>query len=80
MPISLSFSSISYFSERFSFSISKLECSKSLIAIFKSFETMLQKNPIDEHLKDNDPLKWTGIMNNYKCSAEEIIFKELIYI
>ena len=41
---------------------------------------MLQKNPIDEHLKDNDPLKWTGIMNNYKCSAEEIIFKELIYI
>ena len=41
---------------------------------------MLQKNPIDEHLKDTDPLKWTGIMNNYKCSAEEIIFKELIYI
>lgn len=41
---------------------------------------MLQKNPIDEHLKDTDPLKWTEIMNNYKCSAEEIIFKELIYI
>ena len=41
---------------------------------------MLQKNPIDEHLKDTDPLKWTGIMNNYKSSAEEIIFKELIYI
>ena len=48
------------------------------------FETlmnqMLDQNPIDENLKDTDPLKWTGLMNNYKHSAEEIIFKELIYI
>ena len=41
---------------------------------------MLEKNPIDESLKDTDPLKWVGLMNNYKYSAEEIIFKELIYI
>ena len=41
---------------------------------------MLEKNPIDENLKDTNPLKWTGLMNNYKNSAEEIIFKELIYI
>ena len=41
---------------------------------------MLTKNPIDEKLKDTDPLKWTGFMNNYKHSAEEIIFKEFIYI
>ena len=41
---------------------------------------MLEKNPIDENIKDTDPLKWTGFMNNYKHSAEEIIFKELIYI
>ena len=41
---------------------------------------ILERNPIDENLKNTDPLKWTGIMNNYKCSAEEIIFKELIYI
>lgn len=41
---------------------------------------MLEKNPIDENLKDTDPLKWVGLMNNYKYSAEEIIFKELIYI
>lgn len=40
---------------------------------------MLEKNPIDENLKDTNPLKWTGLMNNYKHSAEEIIFKELIY-
>lgn len=40
---------------------------------------MLEKNPIDENLKDTDPLKWTGLMNNYKHSAEEIICSELIY-
>ena len=39
---------------------------------------MLEKNPIDENLKDTDPLKWTGLMNNYKYSAEEIIYSELI--
>ena len=39
---------------------------------------MLDKNPIDENLKDTDPLKWTGLMNNYKHSAEEIIYSELI--
>ena len=41
---------------------------------------MLDNNPIDESLKDTAPLKWTGLMNNYKNSVEEIIFKELIYI
>ena len=40
---------------------------------------MIDKNPIDENLKDTNPLKWTGLMNNYKHSAEEIVFKELIY-
>ncbi len=41
---------------------------------------MLDKNPIDEKLKDTDPLKWVGLMNNYKYSVEEIILKEIIYI
>ena len=40
---------------------------------------MLERNPIDEDLKNTDPLKWTGLMNNYRYLAEEIIFKELIY-
>ena len=40
---------------------------------------MLEKNPIDENLKDTDPLKWVGLMNNYKHSAEDTIFKEFIY-
>ena len=38
---------------------------------------MLDKNPIDENLKDTDQLKWIGLMNNYKHSAEEIIYSEL---
>ena len=41
---------------------------------------MLDKNPIDENLKDNAPLKWAGLMNNYKHCAEEIIYSELIYV
>ena len=40
---------------------------------------MLDKNPIDESLKDTDPLKWSGLMNSYKHSIEEIIYSELIY-
>ena len=40
---------------------------------------MLEKNPVDENLKDTDPLKWTGLMNNYKYIIEKIIFEELIY-
>ena len=40
---------------------------------------MLDKKPINESLKDTDPLKWTGLMNNYKHSAEEIIYFEFIY-
>lgn len=41
---------------------------------------MLEKNPIDESLKDINPLKWVGLMNNYKQSVEEVIFKERIHI
>ena len=41
---------------------------------------MIEKNPIDEDLKNTNSLKWTGLMNNYKHSVEEIIFKELVYV
>lgn len=39
---------------------------------------MSEKNPIDENLKDTNPLKWVGFMNNYKHCVEEIIYYELI--
>ena len=41
---------------------------------------MLERNPIDENLKDTNPLKWTGLMNNYKHCVEEIVLNELIYV
>ena len=36
---------------------------------------MLEKNLIDEDLKNTDSLKWIGLMNNYKFSVEELISK-----
>ena len=32
-----------------------------------------------ESLKAADPLKWTGLMNNCKAQAEEVVLSELIY-
>ena len=32
-----------------------------------------------EALKAADPLKWTGLMNNCKAQAEEVVLSELIY-
>lgn len=40
---------------------------------------MLEKNLIDENLKNTNHLKWIVLMNNYKHSVEDIILKELIY-
>ena len=52
-----------------------IQAKKGLETLMKQ---MLEKNPIDENLKDTDPLKWTGLMNNYKFLAEEVIYLELI--
>lgn len=40
---------------------------------------MAEKENVTEELKAIDQLKWVGLMNNIKHSAEEIIFEELIY-
>lgn len=34
----------------------------------------------DEELKAANQMKWIRLMNNYRHCAEEIIFKELIYV
>ena len=34
---------------------------------------------IDENMKALDMLRWVAEMNNIKASAEEIVFKEVIY-
>lgn len=39
-----------------------------------------EKNNLQENLKDTDPLYWTGMMNNFKLEAEEIVYRELICV
>ena len=40
---------------------------------------MKKRENITEKLKATDPMKWVGLMNNLKMSAEEIVANELIY-
>ena len=40
---------------------------------------LARERGIDEELKASDPLKWVAEMNNIKASAEEIVFREVIY-
>ena len=35
---------------------------------------------IDENLKARDMLRWVAEMNNIKASAEEIVFREVVYV
>ena len=41
---------------------------------------MANEEKINEKLKENDQLKWAGIMNNFKNIAEEIAINEIIYV
>ena len=34
---------------------------------------------VTEELKATDPLRWTGLMNNLRHSAEELVLSDLIY-
>ena len=38
-----------------------------------------ERQNVDEKLKEKDQLKWVGMMNNIKNSAEEIVINELIF-
>ena len=40
---------------------------------------MAKAEGVTEELKERDPMKWVGLMNNLQNAAEEIILKELIY-
>ena len=35
---------------------------------------------ITEELKASDQMKWGGLINNVRSSAEEIVMRELIYV
>ena len=40
---------------------------------------MAKAEGVMEELKASDPMKWTGLMNNLRHSAEETVLAELIY-
>lgn len=40
---------------------------------------MAAQQGVNEQLKATDQMKWVGLMNNIKASAEEIVLRELIY-
>ena len=41
---------------------------------------MAEKQGVTETLKMQDQMKWVGLMNNIKASAEEIVLKEIVYM
>ena len=41
---------------------------------------MAEKKGVTEELKVQDQMKWVGLMNNIKASAEEIILKNMVYV
>lgn len=43
-------------------------------------EQLKEKNNLTEEIKNEDQLYWVGMMNNFKNVAEEIVYKELIYV
>ena len=40
---------------------------------------MAKAEGVTEELKATDPLRWTGLMNNLRHSAEEQVLNDLIY-
>ena len=40
---------------------------------------MAQNEGVTEALKATDPLRWTGLMNNLRHCAEELVLSDLIY-
>ena len=40
---------------------------------------MAEKQGVNEQMKATNQMRWIGLMNSLKASAEEIVLKELIY-
>lgn len=42
-------------------------------------KVMAEQDNTNEQLKETNQLLWVGLMNNYKHSAEEVIYNEIIF-
>ena len=40
---------------------------------------MAEIDGVTEELKATDPMRWVGLMNNYRHCAEELVIREIIY-
>ena len=47
--------------------------------ISRMVRQMAEAEGVTENMKATDPMKWTGLMNNFRNSAEEIVLADLIY-
>ena len=48
--------------------------------INKIIKAMAEQDNANEQLKETNQLLWVGLMNNYKHSAEEIVYNEIIFL
>ena len=40
---------------------------------------MAEVDGVTEELKATDPMRWVGLMNNYRHCAEELVIREIVY-
>ena len=53
------------------------QTAKAMVA--RSVQKMAEAEGLTEQMKEADPMRWTGLMNNLKHSAEEQVLNDLIY-
>ena len=49
------------------------------IQLTSDLTEMAKTDGLTEEMKNTNPLRWVGMMNNYKSCAEEVILNELIF-
>ena len=47
--------------------------------VSRSVQRMAEAEGLTEQMKETDPMRWTGLMNNLKHTAEEQVLNDLIY-
>ena len=53
------------------------QTAKAMVA--RSIQKMAEAEGLTEQMKEADPMRWTGLMNNLKHTAEEQVLNDLIY-
>ena len=53
------------------------QTAKAMVA--RSVQRMAETEGLTEQMKEADPMRWTGLMNNLKHTAEEQVLNDLIY-